>query len=242
MRVLQWLWSLIFSVQIYLMMAILAVVFLIPMFLHRDGARAACKAYTTWVLWTARWMLGLRYEVRGPIPQGEVLIAAKHQSFLDIIILYHILPRSKFIMKRELLFTPIIGQYAYRLGCVPVNRGKGAQAIKKMEADVRADRSDPGQLVIYPQGTRVAPGATVRYKIGTAVLYQAMGGPCVPVAVNTGLFWPRRGVLRRSGTAVVRFLDPIPAGMDQTAFMAKLEDTIEAASNALMAEAGFDGR
>jgi 1-acyl-sn-glycerol-3-phosphate acyltransferase len=168
------------------------------------------------------------------------MVAAKHQSFFDILVIFHAIPRGKFIMKRELLFTPIFGQYAWRLGSVPVNRGKRGQAIAKMVADVEKGRREPGQLVIYPQGTRVAPGVDMPYKVGTAVLYEQLGQPCVPVATNIGVFWPRRGVLRRPGTAVVEFLPRLPPGLPREEFMARLEFEIETVSNALMADAGFE--
>ena len=235
----RWLISLVFTVQIYLVMLILGILFAPWAIASPEGARKACNLYCHWVFWSARWMLGLRTELRGPIPQGEVLIAAKHQSFLDILMLFEALPRPKFIMKRELLWTPIIGIYAKRLGCIPVDRGKRGAAVARMIDDVAAGRADPGQLVIYPQGTRVAPGGQVRYKSGAAALYKQFGHACVPTATNVGLFWPRKGLLRKPGLAVVEILDTIPPGMAQADFMALLEDRIETASDALMAEAGF---
>jgi 1-acyl-sn-glycerol-3-phosphate acyltransferase len=237
---LQWLRSLAFNVSMYAAMAVLAVVFLPYALLSRDGAYRACHTYCRWVIWSARHMVGLEVEIRGTPPTDEVMVAAKHQSFFDILVIFHAIPRGKFIMKRELLFAPILGQYAWRLGCVPVNRGKRGQAIAKMVADVEKGRREPGQLVIYPQGTRVAPGAERPYKVGTAVLYQQLGQDCVPVATNIGVFWPKRGVLRRPGTAVVEFLPRLPAGLPREEFMARLEFEIETVSNALMAEAGFE--
>ena len=185
-------------------------------------------------------MIGLRGQVIGDVPKGEVLIAAKHQSFFDIMLIFEALPEAKFIMKRELLWTPVIGIYAKRLGCVPVARGKRGAAISKMIADVEAGRSAPGQLVIYPQGTRVAPGDYKPYKVGTAVLYEQLGQPCVPTATNVGLFWPRTGILRKPGLGTVEFLEPISTGKAHRDLMEELEDVIETRSNALMAEAGFN--
>lgn len=231
--------SLAFTVQAAVAMVVLGIVFAPWALVSPDGAARACHTYCVWVKWTMRWMVGLRYEVRGTVPHGEVLIAAKHQSFLDIMLIFHALPAAKFIMKRELLWTPVIGIYAKRLGCVPVERGKRGAAIHKMVRDVEAGRARPGQLVIYPQGTRVAPGAYVPYKVGTAVLYEQLGQPCVPVATNAGLFWPRRGVRKHPGTALVEFLPTIPVGVPRDAFMVQVQEVIEARSNALMAEAGF---
>ena len=235
----QWLRSLIFAGQAYAMMAVMAVFFTPWALIDRRGAFAAVHTWCRYVRWTARWMIGLRSEVRGEIPSGEVMIAAKHQSFFDIIILVSELPRPKFIMKKELVYAPILGWYAKRIGCVPVDRGRRGAAIKDMLARVASGQQEPGQLIIYPQGTRVAPGATRDYKVGTGVLYQEMGTPCVPVACNVGVFWPRRRSYRAPGLAVVEFLPPMPPGMPLRGFMEKLEADIEARSDALMAEAGF---
>ncbi len=229
--------SLAFNTSMYLAMAVMSVAFLPLALASRAGARLACRTYCRYVIWTARWMVGLRVEVRGTPPTGEVLVAAKHQSFFDILVIFHALPRPKFIMKRELLFAPILGQYAWRIGCVPVNRGKRGAAIAQMLADVARGAADAGQLVIYPQGTRVAPGATAPYKVGTALLYDQLGQPCVPVATNIGVFWPKRAVLRRPGTAVVEFLSPLPPGLPKDAFLVQLEQGIENRSNALISAA-----
>ncbi|RYI03168.1 MAG: 1-acyl-sn-glycerol-3-phosphate acyltransferase, partial [Acetobacteraceae bacterium] len=186
-----------------------------------------------------RGLTGLKSEVRGTPPTGEALIAAKHQSFLDIILIFNAVPAGKFIMKRELMFTPFLGQYALRIGCVPVNRGKRGAAIARMKADVAAGAAEPGQLIIYPQGTRVAPGASKPYKVGTGLLYEQLGQPCHPVGTNVGLFWPKHGILRKPGLAVVEFLPPIAPGLPIPEFMAQLETRIEASSNSLLSEAGF---
>ena len=236
----QWIKSLVYVIQVYLAMGVLGIVFLPWAALSPRGARAACQTYAGYALWSARWMLGLRHEVRGEVPTDEVLIAAKHQSFLDILIIFYYAPVAKFIMKRELLWTPVIGLYAWRLGCVPVDRGKRGAAIARMIEDVEKGRAQPGQLIIYSQGTRVKPGARAPYKVGTAVLYEQLGQPCVPAATNAGLFWPRTGVLRKPGLAVVEFLPRIGPGMDRQSFMAHLEREVEAHSDRLMREAGFE--
>ncbi len=236
---LQWIRSLIFNVQIYVMMIVMALLFFPVALWSRDGALLACHTWCRWVQWTASWMIGLRTEVRGKPPTGPALVAAKHQSFYDIIVIFHALPMARFIMKKILLYTPIFGQYAWRIGCVPVDRGKRGAAIAGMVQEATRGMRRPGQLTIYPQGTRVAPGASRPYKVGTAILYEAMNLPCVPVATNIGLFWPRRGFFRKQGTAIVEFLDPIQPGLARDAFLARIEGEIEAASNRLMAEAGF---
>ncbi|WP_372894173.1 lysophospholipid acyltransferase family protein, partial [Rhodosalinus sp.] len=214
----RWLVSLAHVIQMYAMMAVMAVVFTPWALVDRRGAYAAVHAWCRWVRWTARWMLGLRTDVRGRVPEGEVLIAAKHQSFLDVILIVSAVPRPKFIMKRELKWAPILGWYALRIGCVPVDRGRRAEALRQMKRGIATGDAPPGQLIIYPQGTRIAPGVKAPYKIGTAVLYEATGLPCVPAATNVGLFWPRRGIRREPGLAVVEFLEPIAPGLSMAEF------------------------
>ena len=142
-------------------------------------------------------------------------------------------------MKDILKYAPVVGQMGLRVGCIPVKRGKRGNAIKKMVADVAAGRLFPGQLIIYPQGTRIAPGVKAPFKIGTGVLYKELGQDCVPVAANVGVFWPKRGIYRKPGVAVIEFLPRIPAGLELNEFMKQLETSVETKSNDLMREAGF---
>ncbi|MCG7493656.1 1-acyl-sn-glycerol-3-phosphate acyltransferase [Thalassobius sp. Cn5-15] len=236
----RWLRSLVFNVQMYVMMLLIGIVFFPLALVSRWGARLACKSYANWVVWTAGWMLGLKSEVRGEPPTDEVILAAKHMSFFDVLLIFSAVPAGKFIMKREVLFMPIIGQYGARIGCVPVKRGKRGAAIKQMVEDVESGAAEPGQLVIYSQGTRVAPGEKLPYKVGTYVLARETGQDVVPVATNIGVFWPKRGVSRQAGVAVVEFLPRLAPDMEKSDFMAQLEETVETRSNALMREAGYE--
>jgi 1-acyl-sn-glycerol-3-phosphate acyltransferase len=238
--IIQYIRSFLFITQMYVMMPVFGLGFAPWALFSRRGAYACCKSYSRYVFWTARWMVGIRCEVRGTPPNVEALVAAKHQSFLDILMIFTALPAGKFIMKKEILWTPIVGQYARLLNCVAVDRGKRGAAIEKMVRDVDAGRSEPGQLIIYSQGTRTAPGAKRPYKVGTGVLYQQLGQPCYPVATNVGVLWPRRSMLRTPGVAVIEFLPPIAPGLTRDAFMETLEHQVEARSDALMQEAGFE--
>lgn len=203
----------------------------------REGAYASIRVYLRIVFWGLKTFCGLTAETRGPIPTGDVIVAAKHQSFLDILILCRVLPRPAFVMKRSLVFAPILGAYALRIGAAPVRRGGGREAVEEMVAEVARRGALNGQLVIFPQGTRVAPGVEAPYRTGAHHLYRAYRLPCVPAALNTGHFWPRRDVLRRPGVAVVEFLPPLPPDLPLDAFLAELEASIEPASDRLSAEA-----
>lgn len=243
MYVIQWIRSLFFIVQMYIMMAVLAVYYIPRTVFNNDYAFHGVHTYCRWVRWTASWMVGLKSEIRGDVPTDEVLIASKHQSFFDIILIVSAVPRPKFIMKAILKYAPILGWFGLKIGCVPVERGKRGAAIKKMVADVKAGKTLPGQLIIFPQGTRVAAGAHLPYKVGAAVLQSETGQPVVPTATNVGVFWPRHGIYRKPGLAVLEFLPTIypedVEGLDTAEFTDKLESIIEPASNQLMEEAGF---
>ncbi len=235
--------SILFTLHIYVAMAVMGLWY-VPVAMRRpDGAQRAIRAYCRYVVWSAEKLMGLSSEVRGTVPEGEVMVAAKHQSFFDIILLCSVLPAPKFIMKQELVRMPILGWFALKMGCVPVDRGRKGRAIAQMLADVQKGRARPGQLIIYPQGTRVAPGVEMPYKTGTAVLYQQLGQDCVPVAVNVGLFWPKEGLANKTpGHAVIEFLEPIPPGLGKDAFVARLREAVEVRSSALMKDAGWTGR
>ena len=236
----QWIRSLLFIGQMYLAMAVLGLLFAPFAIVSLRAAYLAIHTYCKWVMWTASWMVGLKSEIRGEIPSGEALVASKHQSFFDIIIIASAIPEPKFIMKASLVYAPILGQFGKRIGCVPVDRGRKAEAMLQMVEGVTREGAPKGQLIIYPQGTRVAPGAKRPYKIGIFVLQQETGQKVIPVATNVGVFWPRHGIYRKPGLAVVEFLDPIEGGAAKEVFMSKLEDVVETRSNALMKEAGFD--
>lgn len=235
----QYLRSVVFVVQMYLAMIGLALVFTPLSLVWRGASFTWMQWFCRWTRWSAAWIVGLRSEVRGAVPHGAVLVASKHQSFFDSIILFSVLPAPRFIMKKQLAWIPVMGWHALRIGCIPVDRGRRGAAIKAMLAAVADGRTEAGQLIIYPQGTRIAPGVAAPYKAGSGALYRELGQDCVPAATNVGMFWPRHGVLRRPGLAVVEFLPAIAPGLTNDAFMAQLEERIETASDLLMAEAGL---
>lgn len=232
--------SVVFILQMYLAMAIMGLSFLPWALLDRRGAYAGARCYSRYVRWSLRLICGLRTEIRGEIPTGEVLIASKHQSFLDIILIVSVVPRPKFIMKDSLRYAPVLGFYALRIGCVPVKRGRRAEAIRNMMTAVTSGDAPAGQLIIYPQGTRVAPGAKADYKVGVAAIYEQTGQHCIPAATNVGLFWPRQGILRKPGLGVVEFLPALGPNIPRDVFRAELERIVEARSDALMLEGGLD--
>ncbi len=235
--------SLLFNAWVYISMAIYGIGLLPIGMWSREGAYWVMRAYTRHVFWVARTLLGLTFEIRGPVPKGEALLVCKHQSFVDMMLLQVTLSQAKFVMKRELLWAPFLGWYAARVGTVSVRRGKGAAAIASMTRQFIAEQTaKPGQIVIFAQGTRVPPGVEKPWKIGAWRLYNTFEElPCIPVALNTGLFWGKKDLLRPSGTMVLEFLDPIEHGLSAEAFLETVETRIETACTALYDEAAAKG-
>lgn len=236
----QYVLSVLFIFQMYVAMPVIAIWFTPLTIFKREWSYKAVRSYSRWVLWTASWMVGLKSEIRGNPPQDEVLICSKHQSFMDILMIIAAVPRPRFVMKEQLRWAPVLGWYANRMGCIAVDRGKKVKAVQQIIDGIKASHETPGQLIIFPQGTRVAPGAKKPYKVGPGILYDGLKQPCAPVAANVGLFWPRHGIYRKPGLAVIEFLPQILPGKPLRVFMAELEEVVEANSNRLMAEAGFE--
>jgi 1-acyl-sn-glycerol-3-phosphate acyltransferase len=180
---------------------------------------------------------GIDYEVRGreKIPVGPLIVASKHQSAWETFALLPLFENPLFIVKRELMWVPIFGWLMRKGRMVPVDRGAGSQALVAMAERARVELADGRQLIIFPEGTRRPAGAEPRYKFGVAHLYAAEGVPCLPVALNSGLFWPRRSIRLRPGTVIVEILDPIAPGLDKDAFFKRLQSEIEAATERLLA-------
>lgn len=186
-----------------------------------------------------RRLVGLRYEVRGleQLPAGPLLIASKHQSAFETLTFHLLVPDLAVGLKDELTRIPIFGSYLLRAGNIRIDRGGAAKALKSLVDGAQAALARGESVLIFPEGTRRDPDAPPDYKPGVAALYRALGVPCVPVALNSGLFWGRRSFLKHPGTVTIAFLEPIPPGLDRTSFMRLLEERIERATAALVAEA-----
>jgi 1-acyl-sn-glycerol-3-phosphate acyltransferase len=197
----------------------------------------AARKWSAANLWGLRVFAGLEYEVRGTIPTQGVLIASKHMSMWDTLALYALLDDAAVVIKRELLNVPFYGWFASKAGMIAVDRDAHASALRKMAEQAREIAAEGRSIVIFPEGTRKNPGATPDYKPGVAGLYTQLGLPCVPVALNSGLFWTGPGgFVKKSGTIVVEFLPPIPAGLKRAEFMRTLEQHIEEVTAKLVAE------
>ena len=189
-------------------------------------------------LWLLRTVCGIHAEFRGleKIPRGALLVASKHQSLWETFALLCMFSDPAFVLKRELQWIPFFGWYAWKARMIPVDRGKRGLALAALTERARIELARGRQIVIFPEGTRRSPGAEPSYKFGIAHLYAETATPCLPIALNSGLFWPRRSFRRFPGTIVVEILDPIPPGLSKTEFAARLQNDIETATARLIAE------
>jgi len=228
--------SLLFNVLFFVTTTLFVVIGSPLLLTPRSWAMAALKVHARFELFLLRVIVGTKIEVRGRenIPEGACLVASKHQSAWETFALIPIFRDPALLMKRELFWIPVHGWFSYKFQMIPVDRDKGPAALRRMLREARKRIDDGREIIIFPEGTRRPPGAPPDYKTGIVLLYDALGVPCLPVALNSGLFWPRRTVSRRPGTIVVEILPPIPPGLPKAEFLRRLETVIEGASNRLL--------
>jgi 1-acyl-sn-glycerol-3-phosphate acyltransferase len=230
--------SIVFNALFYANLAVQSLAAIPALLLPRRAILEVMRFWARGNIWLLRHVCGIKVEFRGrdKIPAGAVLVASKHQSLWETFALLLLLGDPAYILKRELMFIPFFGWYAWKGAMIPVDRGRRAQALAAMTVCARAALARGRQIVIFPEGTRRAPGAAPNYKYGVVHLYAETGAACLPLALNSGLFWPRRSFRRYPGTIVVEALDPIAPGLDKNTFADLLQQRIEAATARLIVE------
>lgn len=231
--------SLAFNLAFYLWTLFAFVVFLPALLAPYRTAQAVLNLWAKVVTWLLRVVGGVKVEVRGleHLPKGKALVAPKHQCMFDIFGSLAVLPAGCFVLRKELMRIPIFGWWAAKSHMIVIDREGGSKALRGMLTDARErlDEADR-QIVIFPEGTRGKPGVAGVYQPGVAAIYAHLDLPCTPVALNTGMHWQRGGLSLKPGTIVFEYLAPLPAGMKRAAFMRELEERLETATNALIAE------
>jgi 1-acyl-sn-glycerol-3-phosphate acyltransferase len=230
--------SVLFNVLFYLALLLLLIVAMTTLPMPRGALLAVARFWARTNLWMLRVICKINVTWTGieKIPRGALIVGAKHQSTWETFALLTLLPDPTFIVKRELMWIPMFGWCVWRAGMIPVDRGAGKPAMAAMNARARAELDRGRQIIIFPEGTRRAAGAEPNYKYGIAHVYAEGAAPCLPIALNSGLFWPRRRFLRYPGTVRVEILDPIPPGLDRDTFFARLQESIETATARLIRE------
>lgn len=232
--------GLLFNALFYLWTALFCLLVLpVFPFLSPAGMRRAARFWERVTFALLRFTVGLSHEVRGRehLPPSPVIIASKHQSAWETLAFHVLVPEVAVGLKEELTRIPVFGWYLMRAGNIRIDRGAAARAIRSLVEGAKGAVASGLSVLIFPEGTRSAPGDPPDYKPGVVALYNALRLPVVPVALNSGLFWRRRGLVKRPGRIVVEFLEPIPPGLERKAFMRTLEQRIETATARLIEEA-----
>ena len=230
--------SLIFNALFYINITIRMIVALPTILLPYSFLHGVLRRYASSTLWFLRVVCGTKVEWRGreKLPAGPCIVACKHQSLWETFALFMLLPDPTYVLKRELMWLPLFGWLATKARMIPIDRGSHAKALASMTAAARREAARGRQIVIFPEGTRRPPGAKPRYLPGVAFLYAELGLPCIPIALNSGLFWPRRSLRRHPGTVLAEVLDPIPPGLEKREFLKRLQNATEEATARLVAE------
>ncbi len=231
--------SILFNCAFYGVLAILMVTGMPTFVMSRQAVKSVARLWAKSSLFLLEHIVGLKVEFRGleHVPKGAALIAPKHQSFLETFALLAVVDEFTFVHKRELSFIPFFGWYLWGTGQIPIDRANRAGALGEVIRGARRIFAEGRRLIVFPEGTRQLIGAAPDYKASVALVQKNTGVTCVPVALNTGVFWPRRNFRRYPGTAVIEFLEPIPAGLGKAGFMETLRERIETATDRLVADA-----
>ena len=227
--------SLLFMAWFLALTLIMAILFLPLLALPRKATVWMARHWARATLWGLEFFAGVRERRIGQVPKGAVLVASKHMSMWDTLALYLALDDPGIVLKRELLRIPFYGWYLGKAAAIPIERSAGANALRAMTAAAKKVLKKDRPVLIFPEGTRKKPGAAPDYKPGVAGLYAMLGVACVPVALDSGLYW--EGFWKWPGTITLAFLEPIPAGLKRGEFMELLEGRIETATAALVARA-----
>jgi 1-acyl-sn-glycerol-3-phosphate acyltransferase len=231
--------SLLFNVALYLNFLVQALVFAPVLLMPERWFWPIGRFWVRSTLLLHGAICGIDDEIRGRenIPEGGFIVASKHQSAWETLRLIELFPLPSFILKHQLLYLPFFGWYLKKAHMIPVDRGRGSAAVAAMTAHARRAIAEGRQIIIFPEGTRRPPLAPPQYRHGVARLYAELGVPCLPIALNSGLYWPRHALTHRRGKIVALCLPPIPPGLSQEEFAARLEQTLESATRALVEEA-----
>jgi len=225
-----------FKAVFYVWTAIFCLLYLPLFWMPRNGLIAFQGIWSHGVRVILRAIMNIRLEVRGAenIPRGGALIAMKHQSSFDTFVMHTVVSHPAFVMKKELLKIPLYGQFCVNTGMIPVDRDGGLKALKSLMKQSSEAINDGRQLIIFPEGSRTIPGDHVEYQSGIFGIYKYTKQPVIPVALNSGVYWPKKGHLQAGGVIVFDFLEPIKAGKGKKEFMELLENKIEGSSNQLI--------
>ena len=206
------------------------------LFLPNAYIRQLANLWVSGILGLLHFICGITYEIRGKqnIPNHAVIVASKHQSAFETFLLFRLIKNSVFIHKKELFYIPIFGQYLKKSNMIAINRSDGSKALRKMLSEAKHKISNDQSIIIFPEGTRKLPGEIPDYKPGIAGIYKETAADILPVALNSGCFWPKHILIKKPGKIVIKFLNLIPSKLDKLEMLKKIESVIEEETNNLI--------
>ena len=225
-----WIRSILFLITFYIWSAAVLISFAWTLLLTKRMVIYSAEVWCKGVRVLLRWVANIKVEIKGtenlPKKNGYI-IASKHQSAMETMVFHSFLPSTIYVMKKSLFFIPLGGLYFWRSGCIAIDRKKGTSSLRKMFVQAKDRLSKGFNIIIFPEGTRTAPGAEPKYNSGLAMIYEAVNVPVIPTALNTGYFWPKNSMMRYPGTVTIEFLPAIEPGLEKRQFMKTLQDRIE---------------
>ena len=206
------------------------------LFLPSAYIRLPAKIWITFIFFLLKTICKITYQIKGleKVPKEPLIIVSKHQSAFETFALYYHLKNSFFIHKKQLYYIPVFGQYLLKANMVAINRKGKSSAMIKMIHEVKNKIDKGSSVIIFPEGTRKKPGEKTNYKTGFIGIYKEVKRKILPVALNSGLFWPKRPWIMREGNIIIQFLDCLPANLKREEILNIVENNIEDASNKLL--------
>lgn len=231
--------SLIFNIYFPIWTALVSVLLSPLLFTNARISAIAGRIWAEGVVIGLHLICGLKFEIRGKenLPPEPFILASKHQSAWDTAIFLKLLDAPAYILKKELLSIPFFGQFLKTMQMVPIDRSGGTKALKQMQNDVKDRIANKRSVIIFPEGTRTAPGIRIKHQPGIAFLYKDVDAPIIPVALNSGYFWGKGTFPKKPGTIIIEYMPAVDKGLDRKKFTKALEDAIEDKSAELLAEA-----
>ena len=228
--------SIIFYLLLYMWTLTLGVLALPYLLLPNSYVRSLANLWISGILELLKLTCGITYEIKNieNIPDRAVIVASKHQSAFETLLLFRLVKNSIFIHKRELFLIPIFGLYLKKSNMISINRNEGAKAIRKMLNEVKQNILNGYSIIIFPEGTRKKPGDPPDYKTGIAGIYKESEAEVLPVAVNSGNYWPKHTFIKKPGNIIIKFLKPIPSKLEKSEFLKKIESVIEDETNKII--------
>ena len=228
--------SIIFYLFIYMWTLFLGILCIPYLLLPYSCLKSVANLWISGILQLLYLICGITYEVRGVenITDQAMIVASKHQSTFETLLLFKLIKNSIFIHKKELFLIPIFGLYLKKSNMIAINRAEGPKAMRKILHEIKQKIINGYSIIIFPEGTRKKPGESPDYKTGIAGIYKESEAEVLPVTTNSGYYWPKHTFVKKPGKIIIKFLKKIPSKLEKSEFLKKIESVIETETNKII--------